>query len=140
MLLRQCILRSCVRLIYPCVNTQQTRAATVLRRVHKPPLLTKGADVSGRITQEDLDKDAIPHFWDGPSEEVRPDPWYFRYEVIEEDDDAVIPPVKVILMKSMEDYGKKGQVSIKIRFGSNMENDLRSPNLRLFRGLCPVLI
>lgn len=82
----------------------------VLRRVNTPPLLTKGADVTGRITREDLDKDAIPQFWDGPSEEVRPDPYYLRYEVVDEDDDAVIPPVKVILMKSMEDYGKKGQV------------------------------
>ena len=116
MMLRQCRLRSCIKLIFPYINAQQTRTATVLRRVNTPPLLTKGADVSGRITREDLDKDAIPQFWDGPSEEVRPDPYYLRYEVIHEDDDAEIPPVKVILMKSMEDYGKKGQVGIKMQF------------------------
>jgi hypothetical protein len=124
MMLRQCILRSCIRIIYPCINSQPTRTATVLRRVNTPPLLTKGADVSGRITQQDLDKDAIPEFWDGPSEEVRPDPWYSRYEIINEDDDAVIPPVKVILMKSMEDYGKKGQVSNTMRVFTNMKRVL----------------
>jgi len=124
MMLRQCTLRSCVRLIYQSVNVQQTRTATVLRRVNKPPLLTKGADVSGKITQDDLDTHAIPQFWDGPSEEFRPDPWYMRYTVIDEDEDAIIPPVKVILMKSMEDYGKKGQVGNETRFGSNIKRVL----------------
>jgi len=109
-MLRSCRLRAYVNLIAPIINAQQTRTATVLRRVNTPPILTKGVDVSGRITQEDLDKDGVPHFFDSGTDEVKPDPWYLRYEVIEEDADAEIPPVKVILMKTMEDFGKKGQV------------------------------
>ena len=112
MLLHPCRLRSYIKSIGPIISFQQKRTATVLRRVYKPPLLKKGADVSGRITQEDLDKDGIPKFWDGPSEELRWDPWHLRYEVIEEDADAELPPVKMILMKSMEDFGKRGQVRI----------------------------
>lgn len=112
MLLHPSRLRTYIKAVCPLVSFQQTRAATVLRRVNTPPILTKGTDVSGRITQEDLDKDGIPKFWDGPSEELRCDPWYLRYEVIDEDADAEIPPVKVILMKSMEDFGKRGQVRI----------------------------
>ena len=105
-------LKTCFQFLRPLVNdtSQQIRTATVLKRVHRPPLLTKGTDVSGRITQEDLDRDGIPKFLDGPSAEFIWDPWYLRYEVIEDDADATLPPVKVVLMKSLEDFGKKGQV------------------------------
>ena len=112
MLLRPSRLRTYIKAICPLVSFQQTRTATVLRRVNKPPILTKGKDVSGRITQEDLDKDGIPRFWDGTTEQLMVDPWYLRYEVVEEDADAQLPPVKVILMKSMEDFGKRGQVRV----------------------------
>ena len=112
MLLHPSRLRTCIKAINPFISYYPSRTATVLRRVNPPPLLTKGADVSGRITQEDLDKDALPMYFDGPSEEPRHDPWYFRYEVVEEDADAHLPPIKIILMKSMEDFGKRGQVRI----------------------------
>ena len=101
---------TCAKLVLPVINTHQVRTATILRRVNTPPILKKGDDPSGRISQEDLDRYAIPQFWDGPSEEFRPDPWYLRYEVVQDDADIKYPPVKVILMRSMEDYGKKGQV------------------------------
>ena len=63
----------CAKLVVPAINKQQVRTATILKRVNTPPILKKGSDVSGRITQEDLDRNAIPQFWDGPSEEFRPD-------------------------------------------------------------------
>ena len=131
MFLRQCRFRSCIKLLSPYVSVQHTRTATVLRRVHKPPLLTKGSDASGRITQEDLDKEAIPQFWDGPSEKLRVDPWYLRYEVIEEDDDAVIPPVKVILMKS--------QFQI-VQMTVSFPGQLFSPKYLLAAVVCPLFL
>ena len=111
-MIRKCRLLVNTKVISNIINLQQNRTATVLRRVHKPPLLTKGECASGKISQNDLDINGIPKFFDGSSEELRPDPWYLRYEVIEEDADAELPPVKLILMKSMEDFGKRGQVTI----------------------------
>ena len=110
-MIRKCRLLVNTKVISNIINLQQTRTATVLRRVHKPPLLTKGECASGKIAQKDLDINGIPKFFDGSSEELKPDPWYLRYEVIEEDADAELPPVKLILMRSMEDFGKRGQVS-----------------------------
>ena len=110
-MIRKCRLIVNTKVISNIINLQQTRTATVLRRVHKPPLLTKGECASGKIAQKDLDINGIPKFFDGSSEELKPDPWYLRYEVIEEDADAELPPVKLILMRSMEDFGKRGQVS-----------------------------
>ena len=112
MFLQSFCVQKCFKIVQPLVKHQQNRTATVLKRVNRPPILTKGKDVSGRITQEDIDANAIPTFLDGPSNEFLQDPWYLRYEVLEEDSDAEIPHVKVILMKSMEDFGKRGQVSM----------------------------
>lgn len=71
---------------------QQTRTAIVVKRSRKPPLLPPDA------TQAEIDKSII-------TDDYR----YMRYEVVEETDTEA-QNIKVILLKSMEDFGLRGQI------------------------------
>lgn len=73
---------------------QQHRTATVLRRVNQPPILGPYA------TKYQIDQTVFK------------DNKYRRYEVEISDDEekTAETPIKIILLKSLEDYGKRGQI------------------------------
>jgi len=73
---------------------QQSRSV-VVKRVYQPPVV-KGTNV----TQEMIDRN------------VPEDILYKRYEVMEKESEIedTIPPIQIILTRSIEEFGKKGQV------------------------------
>ena len=84
------------RLCRAVTNTiTQTRTTITVKRVHKPPLI---GDVPLKTPQKQLDE-AVRHTDD--------DKWMI-YEVVEKSQHH--HNVKLILLRNVDDYGRKGQV------------------------------
>jgi len=82
------------RYLQPTVTTViQRRNTVIVKRVHKPPLVT-----GEHVTQKKIDESVIG----------TDDDQYCIYQVEEEDQPE--HEVKVILKRSVDDFGKKGQV------------------------------
>jgi len=103
--LRQEIIDGCCRQKRPGEGRLlQQKRGIVLKRTYSPPLVKPEVIAGGAmtipVTQERIDK-SVPD-----------DVLYQRYEMCEEETEAdeTVPPIQIILVKPIEEFGKKGQV------------------------------
>jgi len=86
------LLRNSIRFTYKLCSYQQHRTATVFKRFKTPPRLPPNA------TQEQINQVVFTDDYE-----------YFRYETVKETD-AEPNDIKIILLKSSEEFGKRGQI------------------------------